>query len=225
LGVDEVFAEPTTITGSIGVFAIIPTFENTLKKLGIGADGVKATPYSGEPNVLEGLSPQTGMILQASVEDIYRRFTGLVAAARKIPVQRVDEIGQGRVWDGGSARQFGLVTAFGGLDDAVAAAAKRAGLEAAKVRTVDIEKTPAFPLAILESMFAPEEQAPAPSGDAIARAAHLAQLRAAASVAEAVRLAGSPSVQARCVACGAYAAPSFSATDAETLKKLALTAR
>lgn len=222
---DEVFAEPTTITGSIGVFAIIPTFEKTLAKLGIGADGVKSTPYSGEPNVLQGLSPETGVLLQASVEDIYRRFTTLVGTARKIPVKRVDEIGQGRVWDGGSARQFGLVTAFGGLDEAVAAAAKRAGLDAGNVRVIDIEKKPGFPLALLESMFAPEESAPTPSGDAIARAANLAQLRAAAAVAEAVRLAGTPSVQTRCVTCAAYASPRLSTVDAATLAKLTAAAR
>ena len=222
---DEVYAEPTTITGSIGVFAIIPTFEKTLQKLGIGADGVKSTPYSGEPNVLEGLTPETGQLLQASVEDIYRRFTTIVSTARKIPVARVDQIGQGRVWDGGSARQFGLVTSFGGLDAAVAAAAKRAGLDADKVRVIDIEKRPGFPLALLESMFAPEESAPAPSGDAIARAAHLAQLRAAATVAEAVRLAGTPSVQARCLTCAAYGSPQLSQADAKALATLAAAGR
>ena len=74
---DEVIAEPSTITGSIGVFAVIPSFNRLLDQVGIGADGVKSTPYTGAPDVLRGLSPDTRLLLQASVEDIYRRFTGL----------------------------------------------------------------------------------------------------------------------------------------------------
>ena len=104
---DMIFAQPSTITGSIGVFAIIPSFEGTLKTLHIGADGVKSTPYSGTPDVLAGLSPDTRTLLQASVEDIYRRFTGLVAAARHLTPARVDQIGQGRVWAGTTALQLG----------------------------------------------------------------------------------------------------------------------
>src|SRR3546814_3265520 len=87
------------------LFAIIPTFSETLEKAGIAADGVRSTPYSGEPDILRGLSPQVKQLLQLSVEDIYRRFLARVAVARKMPTARVDEIGQGRVWAGATARK------------------------------------------------------------------------------------------------------------------------
>lgn len=138
---DRIFAEPSTITGSIGVFGIIPSFETTLAKAGITTDGVKATPLSGEPDVTGGISPEFDALAQASVEDIYRRFVGLVATARKLTPERTDAIAQGRVWDGGTARQIGLVDQFGGLDDAVADAARRAGLSGvqAQARYIDPE--------------------------------------------------------------------------------------
>ena len=136
---DRIFAEPSTITGSIGVFGIIPSFEATLAKIGVTTDGVKTTPLSGEPDIAGGINPIFDSLAQASVENIYARFVGLVAAARHMSAQQVDRVAQGRVWDGGSARQLGLIDQFGGLDDAVAAAAKLAGLEgaAAQARFVD----------------------------------------------------------------------------------------
>jgi protease IV len=136
---DEIFAQPSTITGSIGVFAILPSFPRALGSVGITSDGVKSTPYSGEPDVVGGLSPQISTILQMGVEDTYRRFLRLVSEARKLPVAEVDRIGQGRVWTGVQARQLKLIDQYGGLDAAVAAAAKRAGL-AGDVRVVDIER-------------------------------------------------------------------------------------
>jgi protease-4 len=116
---DRIYAEPSTITGSIGVFGILPSFEGALTKLGLGADGVKTTPLSGEPDLLRGPSPEADQLLQMGVDGTYRRFLSLVSAARKIPVARVDQIAQGRIWAGGTAHQLRLVDAFGGLDDAV----------------------------------------------------------------------------------------------------------
>ncbi|MEH6829026.1 signal peptide peptidase SppA [Parasphingorhabdus sp.] len=125
---DHIFAEPDTITGSIGVFAVLPSFEKALAKWGVTADGVQTTPLSGEPNFVGGFSEDLNAILQAGVENSYGDFVKLVAAARgKTPAQ-VDTIGQGRVWDGGTARQLGLIDGFGGMKDALAEAAKRAGL-------------------------------------------------------------------------------------------------
>ncbi|MEJ6595223.1 signal peptide peptidase SppA [Parasphingorhabdus sp.] len=125
---DHIFAEPDTITGSIGVFAVLPSFEKALAKWGVTTDGVQTTPLSGEPNFVGGFSEDLNDILQAGVEDSYGDFVKLVAAARgKTPAQ-VDTIGQGRVWDGGTARQLGLIDGFGGMTDALAEAAKRAGL-------------------------------------------------------------------------------------------------
>ncbi len=125
---DHIFAAPDTITGSIGVFAVLPSFEKALTKWGVTADGVQTTPLSGEPNFVGGFSEDLNVILQAGVEDSYRDFVKLVAAARDKTPAEVDTIGQGRVWDGGTARQLGLVDRFGGMTDALAEAARRAEL-------------------------------------------------------------------------------------------------
>ena len=80
---DFIYAEPSTVTGSIGVFGILPSFGGTRQKLGLGADGVKTTPLSGEPDLLNGPSPEAERLLQTSVESIYGRFLGIVAQSRK----------------------------------------------------------------------------------------------------------------------------------------------
>lgn len=126
---DRIFAEPATITGSIGIFAVVPTFENAAAHWGVGTDGVRTTPLSGQPDLIAGFTPEVDAILQNSIEDGYRDFVGRVARSRNLSAERVDAIGQGRVWDGGTARQIGLVDQYGGLDDALAWAAAKAGLE------------------------------------------------------------------------------------------------
>ena len=125
---DHIFAEPDTITGSIGVFAVLPSFEKALAKWGITADGVQTTPLSGEPNFVGGFSEDLNAILQSGVENSYSDFIQLVSKARDKTPEQVDAIGQGRVWDGGTARQLGLIDGFGGMTEALAEAAKRAGL-------------------------------------------------------------------------------------------------
>src|SRR6478735_5048856 len=125
---ERIFAEPETVTGSIGIFGVVPTFEKGLAQWGVTTDGVRTTPLSGQPDLFAGLTPEAEAILQATVQSGYERFLGLVAQSRKVTRERADEIGQGRVWDGGSARQLGLVDQFGGLDDALAYAAQRAKL-------------------------------------------------------------------------------------------------
>jgi protease-4 len=122
----RIFAEPATITGSIGVFAIIPSFEDTLANYGVHADGLRTTPLAGQPDIFAGLNPQVQAVLQGQVEQNYGRFLSLVGASRGKTAQQVDAIGQGRIWDGGTARQIGLVDEFGGLEEAVAWAAKAA---------------------------------------------------------------------------------------------------
>lgn len=126
---ERIFAEPETVTGSIGIYGVLPTFEATLAEWGVTTDGVKTTPLSGQPDLFAGLTPETEAILQATVDSGYERFLTLVSQSRKISRERADELGQGRVWDGGAARQVGLVDQFGGLDAALAYAAERAGLE------------------------------------------------------------------------------------------------
>jgi protease-4 len=127
---DEIFAAPTTVTGSIGVFGYFPTFENTLAEIGVYTDGVGTTPLAAIQGAGLGPLPEAySEIIQASVEDIYDQFLGLVAEGRGMTVERVDEIGQGRVWIGETALDLALVDRLGTIDDALAAAAERAGLE------------------------------------------------------------------------------------------------
>ncbi|MEP0191729.1 MAG: signal peptide peptidase SppA [Erythrobacter sp.] len=126
---DRIFAQPETITGSIGVFAVLPSFEGIASDYGINADGYRSTPLSGQPDLVGGFAPEVDAILQASVTSTYSDFIGRVSKARKMSTDQVDEIAQGRVWDGGTARQKGLVDQFGGVDDAIAWVAKQAKLD------------------------------------------------------------------------------------------------
>ncbi len=209
MGGDMVFAEPGTITGSIGVFAILPTFERTAGQYGITSDGVRTTPLSGQPDLLGGMTPETEAVIQKGIGDVYTRFINLVSSARKLPVARVDEIAQGRVWDGGSARQLGLVDAFGSLDDAVAEAAKRAKIDASEVARVWIEDAPSMVSALLT---APQATAPR---DAVSLMAWRGQIRAATAMHTAFTIARGPAAQVRCLDCPAtaYTLPSQSFFD------------
>ncbi len=125
---ERIFAEPDTITGSIGVFAVLPTFDQAAARIGVTTDGYRTTPLSGQPDLVAGFTPEVDAILQASVGATYQDFLERVSKARKLPVAQVNTIGQGRVWDGGTARQIGLVDQFGGIEDALAWAAAKAKL-------------------------------------------------------------------------------------------------
>jgi protease IV len=125
---DEIWASPATVTGSIGVIGIIPTFENALDYLGVGVDGVGTTALSRAGDPLSGLNETMQMVFQSNVEDAYRRFLQLVADGRNMSVPDVDRIAQGRVWTGEQAMSLGLVDSLGDLDQAVNAAAQLAGL-------------------------------------------------------------------------------------------------
>jgi protease IV len=126
---DRIVAAPTTITGSIGVFAVIPTFQRTLDKIGVTSDGFGTTRLAGQSEVDRELGPEAKQILQASVEHSYRVFVEHVARARDRRPEEIDSIAQGRVWTGADARAAGIVDALGGVDEAIAEAAKLAGLE------------------------------------------------------------------------------------------------
>ena len=196
---DRILAEPETITGSIGVFGILPSFEGTLEKLGIGADGVKTTPLSGEPDLLRGPSDVADRLVQTGVESTYRRFIAMVSQARKIPVARVDEIAQGRVWDGGTARQLGLVDGFGSLDDAIGEAARLAKLDPEEVRPVWLEKEPSW----FEQLFRTVGDSEQASPDAFSGMAVRPQLLLARGLADAQQILAGPAIQARCLECPA----------------------
>ncbi len=129
---DEIWASDTTITGSIGVGAILPTVQRGLEQLGVHVDGFGTTKLAGQLRLDRPLGDDARRILTASVEDAYRIFVDHVAAARDMTPERADSIAQGRVWIGADGKELGLVDSIGGLDEAVQAAASRAGLDANK---------------------------------------------------------------------------------------------
>jgi len=197
-----IFAEPSTITGSIGVFAVIPTFAGTLAKAGLAADGVATTPLSGQPDVYRGTSPVFDRLIQTGVEGVYARFVRLVADARRLPPARVDAIAQGRVWAGGTARQIGLVDRFGGLDAAIAYAAELGHLKGADAAPRWIEREPTGWKALL-GFLTQRREPDAGATDAWAQVAGRPRDLALRAVADAARLANGPAMQVRCLECAA----------------------
>ncbi len=131
---DEIWAAPTTITGSIGIFAILPTFEDSLRAIGITRDGVGTGPFAGALNVAGGISAPMERVLQASIDHGYQRFIELVAEGRGKTPEQIDAIAQGRVWTGAQALELGLVDKLGHLEDAIANAATLAGIDSFEVR-------------------------------------------------------------------------------------------
>ena len=125
---DKVYASPATITGSIGVFGMFPTYQRTLRTIGIATDGVGSTPLSGELRPDREMSEQSKQIFQLAIDDYYDDFLNLVAENRGMDVAAVDAVGQGRVWTGVDAVGHGLVDELGTLDDAIAAAAELADM-------------------------------------------------------------------------------------------------
>lgn len=128
MAADEVIADPSTITGSIGVFAIMPTAEKVVDKLGIHTAGVTTTWLADVNNPLRALDPRYVQLVQSSINHVYSEFTSKAAAARKSTPAKIDAVGQGRVWTGSQAQERGLVDTLGSYGDALASAAKRAKL-------------------------------------------------------------------------------------------------
>jgi protease-4 len=134
---DKIFAYPNTITGSIGVFGIIPNMKEMFNKnLGITFDEVKTNPYADYIPVTRPMSDAERMIITKDIETIYSTFITHVSEGRKMTVAQVDSIGQGRVWSGVDAKRLGLIDEFGGLNDAINEAAKLAKLK--EYRTIDL---------------------------------------------------------------------------------------
>ena len=127
MNADRIYADPSTITGSIGIFGLFPTIDRTLGKIGVRTDGVSTAKYAGAFDVTRPLDPGVATTVQSVIDKGYRDFTGKVAQARKRSVEQIDEVARGRVWTGAQALERGLVDAQGGLDAAVADAAVRAG--------------------------------------------------------------------------------------------------
>ncbi len=154
MNADRIYADASTITGSIGIFGMVPNVARALDKIGVHTDGVGTTRFAGAFDMTKPLDPAVGQVIQSVIDKGYADFTGRVADARKKPVEAVDEVARGRVWSGAQAKERGLVDAFGGLKDAVADAAGRAKLGAGdKYRVRYIEK-PATPFAQFLGGFA-----------------------------------------------------------------------
>ncbi|MBT4478172.1 MAG: signal peptide peptidase SppA, partial [Flavobacteriales bacterium] len=141
---DKIFANNSTLTGSIGVFGIVPNTKNFLnEKLGVYIETVKTHKHSDIANGYRKLSNDELNVIQNSVEDIYETFITHVSEGRGIPVRKVDEIGQGRVWSGTDALSIGLIDEIGGLEDAIASAADLSSLEDYRIITLP-KKTDMF---------------------------------------------------------------------------------
>lgn len=128
MGADEVWSYPNTITGSIGIFGFVPTFQDSLDAIGVHTDGFGVTPLAGAFRADRELPEPARRVIQSVIEHGYEQFIGLVAEHRDMTSGDVDAVAQGRVWTGAQARDRGLVDQLGTLDDAVASAARSAGI-------------------------------------------------------------------------------------------------
>ena len=138
---DKIIAQPTTLTGSIGIFAVFATLEKGLEKLGIHTDGVGTTPFSGL-GVTRQLPEQVSDVFQLGIEHGYQRFIGLVSRYRHLSLEKADTIGQGRIWTGQDALQLGLIDQLGDFDDAVVQAAQLAKLESHQLKWLTLPQHP-----------------------------------------------------------------------------------
>ena len=196
---DRIFAEPETITGSIGIFALIPTFENAAADLGVNSDGVQTGPLSGQPDLIGGFTPEVDRILQAAIEDGYTDFLTRVASSRQMTLEQVDRVGQGRVWDGGTARQLRLVDEYGGMEEALAWVAAQAELGEDGWSAVYLGDDASTADTILRQLLIGEEEAG--GRDVFALLAGEQRAQAGMVLADAQRLLGTRGVQAYCLAC------------------------
>ncbi len=140
---DMIFAQPNTITGSIGVFGMVPNMKKAFEdKLGITIDTVNTNAHSDVMSTLRGATPTESVFIQKSVENVYDVFIGRVAEGRGLTKEQVDSIGQGRVWSGSDALNIKLVDEMGGLKEAIAYAAKKANLKEYKLNELPAQKNP-----------------------------------------------------------------------------------
>ncbi len=138
MSANEIWANPATITGSIGIFGLLTNFPRTLEKVGVYTDGVGTTRIAGALRSDRPMQPHIADIIQQIIEDGYERFIGKVAVAREMTPEAVDQIARGRVWSGQQARDRGLVDKLGGLNDAIASAAEIADIS--DYKTVYVEQ-------------------------------------------------------------------------------------
>jgi protease-4 len=212
---DRIYAEPETITGSIGVFAVVPTFEQAAARIGVTSDGYRTTELSGQPDFIGGFSPAMDSLLQTSIGGTYKDFLALVSKARKLPVERVDAIAQGQVWDGGTARQLGLVDEFGGLPEALAWAAAKAGAKDGEWHAVHLGEAGGNYDSLIRQLLTDgaESAPPGSSGDLFAMTAMRSEHLGTRITRDAERLLGTRGIQAFCIACPARPAAALAPAD------------
>ncbi|QGZ38814.1 protease-4 [Pseudoduganella flava] len=152
---DEVVADPSTVTGSIGVFALFPTVDKVMGKLGIHSGGQPTTWLGDAGNPTRPMDPRFGQLIQSAINHVYSDFTTKAAQARKSTPEKIDAVAQGRVWTGAQAQERGLVDTLGGFGDAVRSAARRAKI-AGEPRLVYIERETTRFDKLLEFFGAPQ---------------------------------------------------------------------
>jgi protease-4 len=139
----KIYADPTTISGSIGVFGLIPNAEKLLdQKLGLSTETVNTNKNSDFPSVFRPMNGYEKELMQMNIENVYRDFVGKVASGRKKTNESVDSIGQGRVWSGTSALKIGLVDEIGGLESAIKGAAELASVSSYAVKELPVLEDP-----------------------------------------------------------------------------------
>lgn len=139
---DKIWATPTTLTGSIGIFGAFPSFDKTLAKLGVRGDGVGTTKLSGAMRPDRPIEPIAARAMQSTIEYGYEQFLNVVATGRDMSKQQVEKMAEGRVWSGADAKRLGLVDELGGFRDAVASAAMLAGLETYQQELIEMPLSP-----------------------------------------------------------------------------------
>jgi protease-4 len=159
---DEIWALPTTITGSIGAFSAFPTIEGVLDYIGVTVDGLGTTSLAGAASFERGLSPEMARIVQALSVGAYQDFIQLVANGRDMSPEAVEQVADGLVWTGQEAATNGLVDDLGGLDQAVAAAASLAGVEQWRTRRTSVP--PSFESLFIEELSRSLTQSVLPKG-------------------------------------------------------------
>jgi protease-4 len=140
MNANRIYADESTISGSIGVFGLVMSAPRALAKIGVHSDGVGTTRWAGAFDPTRALDPAVGELIQTTIDYDYARFIGNVARARGRTPQQIDAIARGRVWSGAQAKERGLVDAFGGIRDAIAAAAQLGKLQKGKFSVVYVEK-------------------------------------------------------------------------------------
>jgi protease IV len=149
MNADRIYADPSTITGSIGIFGLWMSAPRALEKIGIHSDGSGTTPLAGAFDITRPLDPAAGELIQSVIDHGYAQFIGKVAAARGSVPEKIDGIARGRVWSGAQAKERGLVDKLGGLEEAQAEAAKLARLSAGDYEVEYVEK----PLSAFDQLF------------------------------------------------------------------------